>query len=484
MDINPHPGQNSEVKFITTFLNTLYFSARDTANNEEIWVSDGSLQGTSILNDFNPNGPSYPRNLTVVDSLLYVVINNNSIYFSNGDSLFTEVKNSQGFPFGLIEHKGLIYFANSSSLNSLGYELYKIEYDSAILVSDINPNGDSSGELESLSGKVRAISKGNYLYFVADDGIDGFQIWATDGTQLSTQKITTIPNQTQPYIGEDLTILDSFILFTADSEHLWALNTINNSVQMISSASSRILCEFNNKIYFTKNNSELWSTNGSILGTNFESNIAPNECIEFNNSLFCSHLFSDLISIDTSSNIQTVATINPAVFTSANIREFTTLNNKLYFFADDGITDELWFTDGITTQKIENQISSNTHPLDFDISKLITFNNELYFYAEFTENDGELWRYNPYLDSTSTSITFETSYDKLSIYPNPSSDIITISNKNNRYDFFDISSLNGKIILKGELDSNIHINTLNQGFYVVTLYENKSPSKSFKILKK
>ncbi len=52
---------------MTAFKNRIFFSAPDQAHGQELWVSDGTLAGTVLFDDFIPgpanSGPAY---LTVV----------------------------------------------------------------------------------------------------------------------------------------------------------------------------------------------------------------------------------------------------------------------------------------------------------------------------------------------------------------------------------------------------------------------------------
>ncbi|WP_319419354.1 ELWxxDGT repeat protein [Pleurocapsa sp. FMAR1] len=60
---------------LTEFNNKLYFSAKDGENGSELWVSDGTTEGTQLVKDINPDGGyysnSYPRDLTEIDNKLY-----------------------------------------------------------------------------------------------------------------------------------------------------------------------------------------------------------------------------------------------------------------------------------------------------------------------------------------------------------------------------------------------------------------------------
>src|SRR5262249_21126941 len=69
-DVNPGPG-NSYPRYLTNFGGTLFFNATDGTNGPELWRSDGSGPGTTLVKDINPSGGSFPRDLTDVGGTLF-----------------------------------------------------------------------------------------------------------------------------------------------------------------------------------------------------------------------------------------------------------------------------------------------------------------------------------------------------------------------------------------------------------------------------
>ena len=67
------PGGNAYVTNLFKFNNKIYFSAYGAhKEREELWSSDGSNENTKLLADINPgNEPSYPNNFVILDSCLY-----------------------------------------------------------------------------------------------------------------------------------------------------------------------------------------------------------------------------------------------------------------------------------------------------------------------------------------------------------------------------------------------------------------------------
>ena len=53
-DINPNGSDGSNPQELRAVDGTLYFAADDGSNGTELWSSDGTEGGTSMLDDINP----------------------------------------------------------------------------------------------------------------------------------------------------------------------------------------------------------------------------------------------------------------------------------------------------------------------------------------------------------------------------------------------------------------------------------------------
>ena len=86
---------------------------------------------------------------------------------------------------------------------------------------DINP-----GEGSSNPTAITAIN--NLIYFSADDGIHGEELWQSDGTQAGTIRLTDINPGAKNSSPRDIESLDGSIYFTATQDQkgreLWRIN--------------------------------------------------------------------------------------------------------------------------------------------------------------------------------------------------------------------------------------------------------------------
>ena len=142
-DINSGTS-SSEPHYLAAVGSTLYFQADDGSNGIELWKSDGTASGTVMVKDIHTSGSgdSDPRQLTPVG---------NTLYFSAYDSTH-------------------------------GRELWKSDGTSSgtVMVRDIFNGSDSS--ISNATNYFPKIALGNTLYFLADDGTNGQELWKSDGT--------------------------------------------------------------------------------------------------------------------------------------------------------------------------------------------------------------------------------------------------------------------------------------------------------------
>jgi ELWxxDGT repeat protein len=281
-----YPGENgyfpnsSYPENFAEFNDKLYFSASNGENGIEVYVSDGTSEGTKLLVDLNPGEigdgakSSYPDNFIAFNDKLYFTANSaesdNGLYVSDGTAEGTELLvdlgaegTSQADNF--VEFNGKLYFSANNGEN--GNVLYVSDgtAEGTQLLVDINPGEDNYGIGNGLYGR-EFVEFNDKLYFKASNGESGSELYVSDGTAEGTQLLVDL------YPGKASDGYDGYGSFPSD------------------------LVVFNDKLYFTaddgENGYELYVSDGTAEGTQLVSDIYPGEDSDygFPNSSFPSDL--------------------------------------------------------------------------------------------------------------------------------------------------------------------------------------------------
>lgn len=167
---------NSNPNNFTLFNNKLYFTANDTTNGDELWMTDGTTAGTQMVLDLYPGATgSVPSNLYVYNNALYFSADHptlgREVFKCTTTNTVTNLKNiSSGSgssnPSNFIEYNGKLYFVAEDPVN--GRELWSSTgFNSTTnLLADIN-SGSGSSNPNNLA------VMGTNLFFSADDGVSG-----------------------------------------------------------------------------------------------------------------------------------------------------------------------------------------------------------------------------------------------------------------------------------------------------------------------
>jgi ELWxxDGT repeat protein len=179
--------------------NTIYFSAIDDVAGFELWRSDGTAAGTGVVRDIR-TGPfsSSPGELTAVGNELFFTASSGTgrprVWKTNGTEAGTVQVSNVGSD-GVAELTGVngtLFFTADDP--ATGEELYKSDGTEAgtVLVKDIDPRIAIPGPLPfgASSSSPRNLTNVNgTLYFTANDGFHGRELWKSDGTSDGTQMV-------------------------------------------------------------------------------------------------------------------------------------------------------------------------------------------------------------------------------------------------------------------------------------------------------
>jgi ELWxxDGT repeat protein len=265
-------------------------------NGTELFVTDGTRQGTYEIRDINPFGSSSPGWLTASNGTLFFTANDGT----NG----TELWKSDGTDAGTVMIKdifrgstgsdpaylldagnGTIYF--QATHEEFGEELWVSDgtNEGTQLVMDVNAGAEGSFSIPE-------IIFGQSLLFSADDGLHGREVWRSDGTQQGTFQVKDIaaPGDSDPGHMVEVTGIVYFAATEFETgRELWRTDGTEAGTWLVMDIAQREVREEasnptnlwsgNNVLYFGANDgwsgNELWRTDGTEAGTWMVSDLNP-----------------------------------------------------------------------------------------------------------------------------------------------------------------------------------------------------------------
>ncbi|MEX1189744.1 MAG: T9SS type A sorting domain-containing protein [Bacteroidia bacterium] len=492
-----HINSDNEPHGLSAFGNNVLFIASDGIHGMEPWISDGTEAGTFMLKDIWPgNGNSYNSSTSYLDNYWnnYFFPLNGSMVFAANDSIRgLELWITDGTPEGTNILKEIkqgtqgtgqqyrILFNNKMYFNADDGTGQKI------WVSDGTEAGTMQFADIKIGGQFSAILN-EELYFCGDSVANGREFWVTNGTPEGTRMIKDINPGGSDSDPNYITAFGNKIIFSADSsgigEEPWISDGTTDGTHLLkdinteignwgipSSSQGRYYYEFQDKCYFRARGSdllgtELWVTDGTEDGTQLVINIntdtlpanpdsSPSQFIEFNSELYFK---AQYLGESTIWKIEE-AGAQPTLFKAGGAGFFHILNDHLYFIDEDGVGK----TDGTV---------AGTTIIPFSGSYIRTMNrcgNQLFLTGmSSTAIGSEL-----YVIENTTGIT-NYEENEFSLYPNPAADVVNLNIKKsfNSQMLVTIADISGRVLIYSQLDasqSSIQLNTstLAKGIYII-----------------
>jgi ELWxxDGT repeat protein len=424
LDINPGIWSSSPGGMVAIG-STVYFTADDGLHAYELWKSDGTAAGTTLVKDIFPGGgywgywgwyaaSSYPSNLTNVNGTLFFTANDGTngreLWKSDGTEAGTVlVKHintswASSYPSNLTNVNGTLFFTAYSA--TTGSELWRSDGTEAgtVLIKDIRPAEASSypSTLTSVNGT---------LFFTADDGTNGRELWRSDGTEAGTVLVKDIFPGSTGSNPDNLTNVNGTLFFRAtdgtSGGELWRSDGTATGTALVKdifpgSASSYpiSLTNVNGTLFFTAysatTGSELWRSDGTAAGTALVKDINPGSdgsyppnLTNVNGTLFFTAYSAttgrELWKSDgTEAGTVLVKDIRLGSDTSLDTSNMTNVNGTLVFAAYDGTGRNLWQSDGTEAGTV---LVANLDP-----GLLTNINGTLFFAADDGVHGTELWK--------------------------------------------------------------------------------------------
>ena len=226
----------------TGYRGNLYFRTKGQALGEELWGSDGTAAGTTIVKDLNPGRKSsYPGWVVVFNGKLFFSAlsprSGGELWLSDGTAEGTELlrdirpgRRSSG-PDELVEWGGSLFFGAYDDVS--GNELWSTDgsRSGTTIVADINDGRENSVPMR-LVGATEAV------YFVANDGTYGDELWRSDGSDSGTALVFDLVPGPEGSSAEDLVPAGDLLFFTADDmvhgRELWMSDGSQTGTVMVS----------------------------------------------------------------------------------------------------------------------------------------------------------------------------------------------------------------------------------------------------------
>ncbi|PKL36549.1 hypothetical protein CVV38_01450 [Candidatus Peregrinibacteria bacterium HGW-Peregrinibacteria-1] len=253
------------------FKDYLYISG-DGDDGRELWKTDGTQQNTVMVKDIHPTANSNPERFTVLNDELFFRANdgthNIQIWKTDGTELNTVMVKDiydWAFPDNLTVFDNKLYFTADDGVN--GSELWVTDGNEAntMMLKHINPTASDAGYAYV---EYMTVFDGK-LYFSATNGVNGSELWSTDGTEAGTQMLVDIKPGADWSTPRHLTVANGLLFFVADNG---------------------------------TNGNEIWKSDGTVSGTVLVKDInpgaepssqthAPSNLIQVNNLLFFNYTF-------------------------------------------------------------------------------------------------------------------------------------------------------------------------------------------------
>jgi ELWxxDGT repeat protein len=320
-----------------------------------------------------------------------------------------------GQPLGMTALGNKIVFMAEDGTNGIEPWISDGTEAGTFMIKDINPGAANSMEIGGVGATDYFIKRGNDLFFKANDGINGKELWITDGTETGTRMVKDI-NPGGLYTVQYFMLFNERLYFSAKDTaaasfetRMWVSDGTEAGTYQFADISPRVFGHaiVNNKLYFGADSvgkgHELWVTDGTPEGTKMvkdiypgQYNSSPENITAFGNKVIFSADSAGKgrepwISDGTSDGTFMLADIYPAgvnINNSSAPRNFIEFQGRMYFSAKEVGRNEVWVTDGTSAGTFRfTNINTET---EAGPGHFCVFNDKLWFVASTTEGIG-IW---------------------------------------------------------------------------------------------
>ncbi len=495
---------------------TLAFIGLSNVANAQVVLVEPSGTGSQDINRLSRSGNNLffvgrEQGGSATDVYLWSNDGTTSTKINFLSSLTANINPSYFYPCN-----GKTFFFYSDGVSVSGYEPWVTDGTSAGTMMIKNINSGASNSVAS-NGAQDCFCYNNKIYFSANDGTNGTELWVSDGTSAGTMMVKDIN------VGSGSSVLSAgamygFVLYNSElyflaksstAPELWHTDgTTTGTLQVANPSglsaiwSTSVLSVHNNMLYFlgtynSQNNSLMKSdgtTNGTVLvGNNFPtSGFTPqmgsmkslgteaifNYNIVTRDGIYKTDGTSISLIKDSMSFGSRVILGSNILFRSAGlwITDGTTggtlqlnavsgpsfspvINGKVYF---SSLGNNIWETDG--TVSGTSQIATISTVMDFT-----ELNGELFFMAKNSANGNRIELFKL---GTTTGISDLADNNFIAVYPNPASQQLFIELSDYKNTTAEIFNMQGQLLQSINLQSSkttVSGDNLTTGIYFVKI---------------
>lgn len=485
-DNNSDPGRFSIINDV------VYFFANDGVNGIELWHTDGTESGTSMVKNI-------------------------------GTGIASACTSTFGCGSEFIVMDDILYFRASDNVN--GTEIWRSDGTEAgtHIVKDINPGLGECSNSVFMSGQYFTVMD-HVLYFAADGGGNNIELWRSDGTDAGTYLVKDLAVG-ESSVPQYLSAIDGFLYFqcknAAGESELWKTDGTEAGCVLLKTIWVRsydykgAFFKYGDYIYFSGGvdpyDLELWRTDGTPSGTvlfkeiNASSGSDPREFHELNGKFIFTarNAGEDILFASDGTPGGTVPLQDKNGDDFSVSFYFLQAESRIYFNGDNADSDYgLWVTDGTSAgtsflYSIEsgafekytaavvsgNNIVYSSYDDDNGCTtvfqsngtvagtqqamscetlnypyEMISYNDKVIMNASNDTYGSEAWLFEP---AFATAVDDAKPDESLHIYPNPASEFITIDNTSDH--------ISEDIIILNSLGQTVHTISLLSRTYTIDI---------------
>lgn len=283
-DINPGPEGSTPFAF-GVYNGKLFFVADDGTNGKQLWISDGTPEGTQMIVDTQPGTAS---SVTAAEEFPVLSAGGEKFFFATNDANPYDLFKINDNPLDAVK---LEDGDKLQPLGAVGDKVFYTDFDKVMMTDAAGndvllKNYNIGQQVELTNYNFKGVQLGDkYVMELASGATEqrGVELWVTDGTEAGTMFLEINPGPLNGVQGENeqAKIDASTILFAGDNGsdgfELWRTDGTGFGTTMVAdlrpgpdSSNPRGFFADNGIVYFKATDgtsAKLWRSDGTPLGT-------------------------------------------------------------------------------------------------------------------------------------------------------------------------------------------------------------------------